>query len=384
MNEKTIDGSERGVTDGYLYILVNQYVPTLVKIGYTDRDPHVRAAELSGTTGVPGRWAVRRYWLLENAFQWEQRIFAALSKHRETGEFFRLSCDIAIGRIEALLLQEGAIDATGISAAARRELARQEAARKREEQKILDKQQEQIAEQYKQRQFDTAWEQGWPSHVQPWCKLVHFCCEQMKTYSRPGLLHEMVSGNYNFVNHLLRSAIGLPRTRKPADRINDLIPHLRKWHGYPRLLALLPEMFSASRRAREFILYLNNQYGRRTPSKPSEYWHRLEIPLHEMSPTLEVRLATQDVFGLSGDEATALLQSEPTIRSTLVALTTNSPPPESRYGQAPVAEKYNVGQDTQTGKHGTDIKPNKQDAGRCPHCGGHAPDGLCWSCGSPS
>src|SRR3990172_7265074 len=126
--------------DGYLYILVNQYVPTLVKIGYTDRDPHVRAAELSGTTGVPGQWAVTRYWLLENAFQWEQRIFAALRRHRETGEFFKLRPDVAIAQIEALLLEEGAIDAAGISTATRRALAR-------EQQSILDKQQEQIAEQ---------------------------------------------------------------------------------------------------------------------------------------------------------------------------------------------------------------------------------------------
>ena len=230
-----------------------------------------------------------------------------------------------------MLLQEGAIDAAGISAAARRELARQDAARKREEQKILDKQQEQIAEQERQRQFDAAWEQGWPSQVQPWGKLVHFCGEQMKTYSRPGLLHEMVSGNYNFVKDPLASFLGLPRNRKPADRINDLIPHLRKWRGYPRLLALLPEMFAASRRAREFILYLNYQYGRRTPSNQSEYWEQW----HERPEiTLEIRLATQYVFRLSGDEATALLESEPTIKSTLMALATNSPPAESRYGQA--------------------------------------------------
>lgn len=313
--------------DGYLYILVNQYVPTLVKIGYTDRDPHVRAAELSGTTGVPGRWAVKRYWLVENAFQWEQRIFAALNNHRETGEFFKLSCDIAIGRIEALLLQEGAVDTAGISAAGRRELARLEAARKREEQKILDKQQEQITEQDKQRQFDAAWEQGWLSHVQPWCELVHFCREQMKTYSRPGLLHEIISGQYNFANHLLLGVLGLPRTREPADTINDLIPHLRKWQGYLRLLALLPEMFVAARRAREFMFYLNNHYARRTPSKQSEYWQQWQ---ERPKPMLEIRLATQDVFGLSGDEAIALLQSEPTMTGTLMALATQSLSPESR------------------------------------------------------
>lgn len=380
MAHATVRGVKCIHMDGYLYILVNQYVPTLVKIGYTDRDPHVRAAELSGTTGVPGRWAVKRFWLLENAFQWEQRIFAALNKHRETGEFFRLSCDIAIGRIEALLLQEGAVDAAGISATGRRELARQEAARKREEQKILDKQQEQIAEQDEQRQFDNAWEQGWPSHVQPWCKLTSFCREQMTTYSRPGILHEMISGKYNPLEHLLSSVVGLPRARNPVD-IDDVISHLRKWRGYPQLLALLPEMFAASRLAREFMCYLNNQYGQRTPSVRSEYWQQWhERPM----PMLEIRLATQTVFGLSGDVATALLQTEPTMTSTLMAIATNSPAPESRYGQTPVAEKYNVGQDAQMGKQATDIKLNKQDAERCPDCGGCRTGGVCWSCGRPS
>lgn len=297
--------------DGYVYILVNQYVPTLVKIGHTDRDPHVRAAELSGTTGVPGQWAVKHYWLLENAFQWEQTIFAALRRHRETGEFFKLRPDAAIAQIEALLLQEGAIDASGISTATRRALAR-------EQQRVFDNQQEQIAEQERQRLFDAAWEQGWPGHVQPWCKLVHFCSEQMKTYSRPGLIHKMINGNINVAAPLLYWVVGLPRDWNTVKGNNDFIPHLCKWHGYPRLLALLPEMFAASRRAREFMLYLHNQYGRRTPTKSSEYWNVLENRLHEMSPTLEVRLATQDVFGLSGDDATALLQSEPAIKSTLM------------------------------------------------------------------
>lgn len=318
--------------DGYVYILANKYVPTLVKIGYTDRDPHVRAAELSGTTGVPGQWAVKRYWLLENAFRWEQTIFAALRSHRETGEFFRLRPDVAIAQIEALLLEEGAIDATGVSSATRR-------AQAREQQRILGKQQELIAEQDRQRQFDAAWEQGWAFHVQPWSKLVQFCIEQKKTYSPPGLIHKMMNGKIDVASALMHWAIGLPRTGQSSEIIQadvEFVPHLRKWHGYPRLLALLPEMFAASRRAREFILRLSSQYGRRTPSKWSEYWRdgQWQYLLYgnpETWQTLEVRMLTQRVFGLSGDAATALLQSEPTVLSTLRNLATNAPPPESRY-----------------------------------------------------
>ena len=341
-NGPTLADSGTEATDGYLYILVNQYVPSLVKIGYTDRDPHVRAAELSGTTGVPGQWVVRHYWLLENAFQWEQRIFLALRKHRETGEFFKISVETAIGRIEALLLQASAIDASGMSAAGRRELARQDAARKREEQRLINQHQEQIVEQEKQRKFDAAWEQGWPSHVQPWCKLVHFCSEQMKSYSRPGLLHGMLDGKIDVDLNPTKCLMRILGWERHGSRgivnltydTNDLILHLRKWRGYGRLLAVVPEMFNSSRRAREFLLSLNSQYGRRTPSESKQMPYMTFLyGAPETWPALEMRLATQKVFGLSADEATALLQIEPPMRDTLLTLATSSPPPESRYGK---------------------------------------------------
>ena len=47
---------------GYVYILVNENVPSLVKIGFTNRDPKTRAIELSNVTGVPGEWIVKKSW----------------------------------------------------------------------------------------------------------------------------------------------------------------------------------------------------------------------------------------------------------------------------------------------------------------------------------
>ena len=43
------------MTNGYIYVfealLKNPYMPSLVKIGYTNRSPSARAAELSNHTG---------------------------------------------------------------------------------------------------------------------------------------------------------------------------------------------------------------------------------------------------------------------------------------------------------------------------------------------
>lgn len=121
------------MAEGYVYILTNRYVPDLVKIGYTDRDPGTRANELSNTTGVPGKWAVHKSWLLEDAYSCEQRIFSELAKLRETGEFFRLSPQGAVEKVSALLASWGAIDASGLSAAAKREAEQIQRTRYREQ-----------------------------------------------------------------------------------------------------------------------------------------------------------------------------------------------------------------------------------------------------------
>ena len=104
-------------------------MPNLIKIGYTDRTPQERALELSGTTGVPGKWEVRHSWILADAHEWEQRIFAHLANHRETGEFFKLDPDEAIRHIHLMLASRGVIDGNGLSESDKREAKKQQAAR---------------------------------------------------------------------------------------------------------------------------------------------------------------------------------------------------------------------------------------------------------------
>lgn len=46
---------------GFVYLLTNEYMPDVYKIGCTERAPHARAAELSASTGVPAPFKVFCY-----------------------------------------------------------------------------------------------------------------------------------------------------------------------------------------------------------------------------------------------------------------------------------------------------------------------------------
>lgn len=96
---------------GYIYILVNKYIPDLIKLGKTDRAPATRAIELSCHTGVPGKWEVYQSWEVENPYQIEQRLFRKLSHIRETGEFLKIDPLYAEAIISNLLESWGTINA---------------------------------------------------------------------------------------------------------------------------------------------------------------------------------------------------------------------------------------------------------------------------------
>src|SRR2546428_12856208 len=99
------------MSEGHLYIFVNKHMPGLVKIGYTERDPDVRAAELSTPTGVPGKFEVFISWLLDDPYVHEQRVFKQLNKHRHPGtEFFELPPAKAAEAAKAYLIKFGAND----------------------------------------------------------------------------------------------------------------------------------------------------------------------------------------------------------------------------------------------------------------------------------
>lgn len=81
MNPKLLSWDEPE-PDGYIYILTNEYISNLHKIGYTERDTSKRAKEISSATGVPGNWEVIFDWNVANAREVEQHIFSEVKEYR--------------------------------------------------------------------------------------------------------------------------------------------------------------------------------------------------------------------------------------------------------------------------------------------------------------
>ena len=66
----------------YVYILYNEFVPFVYKIGWTSRTPQKRAEEISQGTGVVGTWKVAHYWFVSDGYWLEQRIFQKFEQYR--------------------------------------------------------------------------------------------------------------------------------------------------------------------------------------------------------------------------------------------------------------------------------------------------------------
>ena len=129
---------------GYVYVLTNEHVPDLVKVGYTSRDPRTRAAELSNVTGVPGKWIVYHSWKIENQYEAEQQVFAELKQHRETGEFLKLRPRDAVEAISVVRAANETIGPDDLSPIAREE------AEKIPNDKILRHEQEKLKRMFTQ------------------------------------------------------------------------------------------------------------------------------------------------------------------------------------------------------------------------------------------
>ena len=76
---------------GFVYILGNDAMPGVYKVGTTKFSPRRRAEELSRGTGVPSEYAVLYYAELSDAPAWEKAVHRQLFDRRvsENREFFR-------------------------------------------------------------------------------------------------------------------------------------------------------------------------------------------------------------------------------------------------------------------------------------------------------
>ena len=93
--------------EGWVYVLTNEAMPGLVKVGYTMKDPAIRAEELykdsknGAVTGVPLPFNVAyKAWVI-NPYTVEQSVHKSLAPKRlnENREFFKCSTEEAIQHI---------------------------------------------------------------------------------------------------------------------------------------------------------------------------------------------------------------------------------------------------------------------------------------------
>ena len=66
---------------GYIYVLINSKIPGLTKIGKTTRSPEERAAELSGSTGVPSPFIGAFQQPVQNCSAAELWVHGELERH---------------------------------------------------------------------------------------------------------------------------------------------------------------------------------------------------------------------------------------------------------------------------------------------------------------
>jgi hypothetical protein len=75
---------------GYLYVLSNEHMPGLVKIGFSTRPVEERVAELNSSTAVPARFIIEGIFVSSAPEKDEQAVHERLASNRIPGkEFFR-------------------------------------------------------------------------------------------------------------------------------------------------------------------------------------------------------------------------------------------------------------------------------------------------------
>ncbi len=129
---------------GWVYIITNPAMPGIIKIGFSMKDPELRARELN-STGCPQEYSVDYCILVEEPRELEQRVHKHL-RHIGVGkEWFRCSCQEATVAIKSECC--GEIFAEDFKALDRQEIERDRRARE------IARQAREKAEQEKQALF---------------------------------------------------------------------------------------------------------------------------------------------------------------------------------------------------------------------------------------
>lgn len=90
---------------GWVYIITNKSMPGLVKVGFTERAPELRAAELAGT-GMPTPYCVEYRMRVSRAHAVEQEAHRRLAFCRTGREWFRCTVTAAQRVLESVAITE--------------------------------------------------------------------------------------------------------------------------------------------------------------------------------------------------------------------------------------------------------------------------------------
>lgn len=83
---------------GWVYVITNKAMPGLVKVGFSLKDPDLRARELDNT-GAPHPYEVAYEALVPEPRDVEQKVHANLTSCREGKEWFKCDAIVAIEQI---------------------------------------------------------------------------------------------------------------------------------------------------------------------------------------------------------------------------------------------------------------------------------------------
>ena len=102
---ESIDIDHSKVEEGFVYLLSNDLMPGVYKIGFTARNPDKRARELSEQYGLPISFKVVDYWRTKDPYIVEQRIHEELASFKKAGEFFEIDLECAKEIIQFLIAE---------------------------------------------------------------------------------------------------------------------------------------------------------------------------------------------------------------------------------------------------------------------------------------
>jgi T5orf172 domain len=88
------------VADGFIYLLSNELMPSVFKIGFTAGSPDKRAREVTEQYRLPSSFRVVEYWRTKDPYIVEQRVHEALANFKKAGEFFEVDLKFAKEIIE--------------------------------------------------------------------------------------------------------------------------------------------------------------------------------------------------------------------------------------------------------------------------------------------